>query len=144
MEKPNAPILSIIPRFEIFRLPFNIENDSNVVWETIGKLTDEELEEAIQKEYDIEDERKNYLKELLKEEQKYRIIALDTFRHEVLSLIFRNPPKLESLFQLEDIMKKHSIDVITLKMYIKTLISQIPCNLFCIVKKMEKDVEMNG
>ncbi len=139
MEKLNT-LETIIPKGRIYALPYNIESDSNVVWDTIGKLTDEELEDAIQKEYDVEDERKNYLKELLKEEQKYRIIALDTFQHEVLSLIFKNPPKLESLFQLEDIFKKYSIDVITLKMYIKTLISQIPCNLFCIVKRLEKEV----
>lgn len=139
MEELNT-LETIIPKGRIYALPYNIESDSNVVWDTIGKLSDEELEEAIQKEYDVEDERKNYLKELLKEEQKYRIIALDTFQHEVLSLIFKNPPKLESLFQLEDIMKKYSIDVITLKMYIKTLISQIPCNLFCIVKRLEKEV----
>lgn len=139
MEKLNT-LETIIPKGRIYALPYNIESDSNVVWDTIGKLTDEELEEAIQKEYDIEDERKNYLKELLKEEQKYRIIALDTFQQEVLSLIFKNPPKLESLFQLEDIFKKYSIDIITFKMYIKTLISQIPCNLFCIVKRLEKEV----
>ena len=139
MEKLNT-LETIIPKGRIYALPYNIESDSNVVWDTIGKLTDEELEDAIQKEYDVEDERKNYLKELLKEEQKYRIIALDTFQHEVLSLIFKNPPKLESLFQLEDIFKKYSIDVITLKMYIKTLISQTPCNLFCIVKRLEKEV----
>lgn len=143
MEEPNT-LETIIPKGRIYALPYNIESDSNVVWDTVGKLTDEELEEAIQKEYDIEDERKNYLKELLKEEQKYRIITLDIFQNKVLSLIFKNPPKLESLCQLEDIFKKYSIGVITLKMYIKTLISQIPCNLFCIVKKMEKDVEMNG
>lgn len=143
MEELNT-LETIIPKGRIYALPYNIESDSNVVWDTVGKLTDEELEEAIQKEYDVEDERKNYLKELLKEEQKYRIITLDTFRHKVLSLIFKNPPKLESLFQLEDIFKKYSIGVITLKMYIKTLISQIPCNLFCIVKKMEKEVDMNG
>lgn len=135
---------TIIPKGRIYALPYYIESDSNVVWDTIGKLTDEELEEAIQKEYDTDDERQRYLKELLKEEQKYRIIALNTFRNEVLSLIFKNPPKLESLFQLEDLFKKYSIDVITFKMYIKTLITQIPCNLFCIVKKMEKDVKMNG
>lgn len=139
MEELNT-LETIIPKGRIYALPYNIESDSNVVWDTIGKLTDEELEEAIQKEYDIEDDRQSYLKELLKEEQKYRIIALDTFRHEVLSLIFKNPPKLESLFQLEDLFKKHSIDIITFKMYIKTLISQIPCNLFCIVKKLEEEV----
>jgi hypothetical protein len=143
MEELNT-LETIIPKGRIYALPYNIESDSNVVWDTIGKLTDEELEDAIQKEYDVDDERYKYLKELLKEEQKYRLIALDTFRHEVLSLIFKNPPKLDSLFQLEDLFKKHSIDIITFKMYIKTLISQIPCNLFCIVKKMEKDVKMNG
>ena len=143
MEKLNT-LETIIPKGRIYALPYNIESDSNVVWDTIGKLTDEELEDAIQKEYDIDNDRQSYLKELLKEEQKYRLIALDTFRHEVLSLIFKNPPKLESLFQLEDIFKKYSIDVITLKMYIKTLISQIPCNLFCIVKRMEKVVKTNG
>lgn len=143
MEELNT-LETIIPKGRIYALPYNIESDSNVVWDTIGKLTDEELEEAIQKEYDIEDDQQSYLKELLKEEQKYRIIALDIFQHEVLSLIFKNPPKLESLCQLEDIFKKYSIGVITLKMYIKTLISQIPCNLFCIVKKMEKEVDMNG
>ena len=143
MEKLNT-LETIIPKGRIYALPYNIESDSNVVWDTIGKLTDEELENAIQKEYDIDNDRQSYLKELLKEEQKYRLIALDTFRHEVLSLIFKNPPKLESLFQLEDIFKKYSIDVITLKMYIKTLISQIPCNLFCIVKRMEKVVKTNG
>jgi hypothetical protein len=143
MEELNT-LETIIPKGRIYALPYNIESDSNVVWDTIGKLTDEELEDAIQKEYDVDDERYKYLKELLKEEQKYRIIALDTFQHEVLSLIFKNPPKLDSLFQLEDLIEKHSIDVITLKMYIKTLISQIPCNLFCMVKKMEKGVKMNG
>lgn len=139
MEELNT-LETIIPKGRIYALPYNIESDSNVVWDTIGKLTDEELEDAIQKEYDVDDERYKYLKELLKEEQKYRLIALDTFQHEVLSLIFKNPPKLESLFQLEDLIEKHSIDVITLKMYIKTLISQIPCNLFCIVKRLEKEV----
>nr|DAR18525.1 MAG TPA: hypothetical protein [Caudoviricetes sp.] len=143
MEELNT-LETIIPKGRIYALPYNIESDSNVVWDTIGKLTDEELEESIQKEHDVEDERKNYLKELLKEEQKYRIIALDTFQHEVLSLIFKNPPKLDSLFQLEDLIEKHSINVVTFKMYIKTLISQIPCNLFCMVKKMEKGVKMNG
>nr|DAU85998.1 MAG TPA: hypothetical protein [Caudoviricetes sp.] len=138
MEELNT-LETLIPKGRIYALPYNIESDSNVVWDTIGKLTDEELEDAIQKEYEVDDERYKYLKELLKEEQKYRIIALDTFQQEVLSLIFKNPPKLESLFQLEDLFKKHSIDVITLKMYIKTLISQIPCNLFCIVKRLEKE-----
>lgn len=143
MEELNT-LETIIPKLGIYRLPYNIESNSNVVWDTIGKLTDEELEDAIQKEYEIDDERQKYLKELLKEEQKYRIIALDTFQHEVLSLIFKNPPKLESLFQLEDLFKKYSINIITFKMYIKTLISQIPCSLFCLVKKMEKEVEING
>lgn len=139
MEELNT-LETLIPKGRIYALPYNIESDSNVVWDTIGKLSDEELEDAIQKEYDVDDERHKYLKELLKEEQKYRLIALDTFRHEVLSLMFKNPPKLDSLFQLEDLFKKHSIDVITLKMYIKTLISQIPCNLFCMVKRLEKEV----
>ena len=141
MEELNT-LETIVPKLgiRIYRLPYYIEDNSNVVWDTIGKLTDEELEDAIQKEYEVDDERYKYLKEFLKEEQKYRLIALDTFRHEVLSLIFKNPPKLDSLFQLEDLFKKHSIDIITFKMYIKTLISQIPCNLFCIVKRLEKEV----
>lgn len=137
MEKLNGIKDLVISELEVYTLPYNIENDSNKVWDTIGKLSDEELEEAIQKEYNMKYGEK--FKELLISERKYRKIALDTFQHEVLTLIFKNTPKLESLFQLEDLFKKYSIDIITFKMYIKTLISQIPCNLFCIVKKLEKE-----
>lgn len=137
MEKLNGINDLVISELEVCTLPYNIESDSNKVWDTIGKLSDKELEDAIEKEYNMEHGK--FFKELLLSEQKYRKIALDTFQNEVLSLIFRHPQKLESLFQLEDLVKKYSIDVTTLKMYIKTLISQIPCNLFCVVKKLEKE-----
>ena len=141
MDKPEAPILTVIPKFERFRLPYNIEDDSNIEWETVGKLSDKELEEAIQKEYDVNEEIEKHFKDFLLAEKENREKAMIKFRYDLMPMIFKNPMKLESFFQLEDLVKNNKISVETLKVYTKSFLTQIPCSLFCIIKKLEKECE---
>ena len=138
MEKQNAIDGLEISNLPVYTLPYNIESSSNIVWDTIGKPTDKELEDAIQKQGDDTFSDKKF-KELLLAEQKNRQTVLEIFNYELMPIISKNPVKLESFSQLEDLVKSNKIRVETLKVYIKTLLTNIPCSLFCIIKKLEKE-----